>query len=120
MDYQKIDMTIDFFCDYCLAKRGTSSDTPFDENTLCFRVGGKIFALIDIDLFESVNLKCDPERAVELREEHEGIHPGYHMSKKHWNTIVFNRVPDPLILELIDHSYELVFKNLPLKIQAEI
>jgi predicted DNA-binding protein (MmcQ/YjbR family) len=107
-------MNIAFFRDYCLDKPGTSEDTPFDENTLCFKVGGKIFAIIDIVDFESVNLKCDPDRAVELREQFHGIQPGYHMNKKHWNTVLFNgSVTDKLILELIDHSYDLVIKSLP-------
>jgi predicted DNA-binding protein (MmcQ/YjbR family) len=114
-------MTLAFFRDYCLSKPGTSEETPFDANTLCFKVGGKIFALIDIELFESVNLKCDPERAIELREHNDGIIPGYHMNKKHWNTIMFNGgVTDPLILELVDHSYQLVFDSLPKKVQGAI
>lgn len=107
-------MNIAFFREYCLNKPGTSEDTPFDENTLCFKVGSKIFAIIDIELFESVNLKCDPEKAIELREQFDGIVPGYHMNKKHWNTVSFNgSVPDKLILELVDHSYDLIFKSLP-------
>jgi predicted DNA-binding protein (MmcQ/YjbR family) len=107
-------MNITFFRDYCLGKQGTSEDTPFDENTLCFKVGGKIFAIIDIVDFESVNLKCNPDRAVELREQFQGIQPGYHMNKKHWNTVLFDgSVSDKLILELIDHSYDLVFNSLP-------
>lgn len=112
-------MTLPFFREYCLSKPGCTEDTPFDANTLCFRIGGKMYALVDIDLFESVNLKCDPERAVELRELNEGIIPGYHMNKKHWNTVKLDgSVPDPLILELVDHSYELVLRSLPKKIQA--
>ncbi|MFO7824209.1 MAG: MmcQ/YjbR family DNA-binding protein, partial [Cyclobacterium sp.] len=83
--------------------------------------GGKIFAIIDINLFQSVNLKCEPEKAMELRELYEGIEPGYHMNKKHWNTVSFSgSVPDPLILELVDHSYELVFSSLPGKIKDQI
>jgi predicted DNA-binding protein (MmcQ/YjbR family) len=114
-------MDITSFRNYCISKAGTSEDTPFDENTLCFRVGVKIFAIIDIDNFESVNLKCDPERAVELRELHPGITPGYHMNKKHWNTVLFDgSVSDKLILELVDHSYELIFSSLPKKLQQEI
>jgi predicted DNA-binding protein (MmcQ/YjbR family) len=114
-------MTITFFREYCLAKPGTSEDTPFDENTLCLRVGGKIFAILDIDQFESVNLKCDPEWAAELREQFPGIQPGYHMNKKHWNTVMADgSVSDKLILELTDHSYELVFNSLPSKIRASL
>ncbi|AWW31559.1 MmcQ/YjbR family DNA-binding protein [Echinicola strongylocentroti] len=114
-------MDIVFFRDYCLKKAGVTEDTPFGPDTLVFKVGGKLFALIDIEKFESVNLKCNPERAVELREEFTGIIPGYHMNKKHWNTVSFGgAVPDPLILELVDHSYELVFQSLPKKLQNEI
>lgn len=114
-------MNITFFRDYCLSKPGASEDTPFDENTLCFKVGNKIFAIIDIELFESVNLKCDPERAVDLREEFGGIVPGYHMNKKHWNTVSFDgSVPDKIILELVDHSYDLIFNSLPKKIRESI
>jgi predicted DNA-binding protein (MmcQ/YjbR family) len=107
-------MKINFFRDYCLNKPGVSEDTPFDENTLCFKIGGKIFAIIDIEEFQSVNLKCDPERAIELREQFEGIQAGYHMNKKHWNTVLFDgSVSDKLILELVDHSYGLVLNSLP-------
>lgn len=114
-------MNITFFREYCLSKPGTSEDTPFDENTLCFKVGNKIFAIIDIELFESVNLKCDPERAVELREQFVGIVPGYHMNKKHWNTVSFaGSVPDNLILELVDHSYDLILKSLPKVVRDSI
>ena len=111
-------MTITFFRDYCLSMPGTTEETPFDVNTLCFKVGGKIFAIIDIELFESVNLKCDPERAIELRETYEGIQPGYHMNKKHWNTVSFDgSLSDKFILELVDHSYQLVRDSLPKKVK---
>lgn len=114
-------MTITFFRDYCLSKPGVTEDTPFDANTLCYKVGGKIFAIIDIELFESVNLKCDPEFSADLREKYKGITPGYLMNKKHWNTILFDgSVSDTLILELIDQSYKLVFDKLPKKIQENI
>ncbi|MBW3470529.1 MmcQ/YjbR family DNA-binding protein [Arthrospiribacter ruber] len=111
-------MEILSFREYCLSKKGAVEDTPFDEDTLCFKVGGKIFAIIDITLFESVNLKCDPEWAIELREDNPGILPGYHMNKKHWNTVEFNTtVPDKFILELVDHSYDLVLESLPKKMR---
>ncbi|UJP63286.1 MmcQ/YjbR family DNA-binding protein [Mongoliitalea daihaiensis] len=114
-------MDIIYFRNYCLAKKGVIEETPFDVNTLCFKVGGKIFAIIDIELFESVNLKCDPERSVFLREQYDHIIAGYHMNKKHWNTVLFNRsVSDKLILELVDHSYELVFQSLQKKVQLEL
>lgn len=114
-------MDIQTFREYCLKKNGVTEDTPFDNNTLCFRVGNKIFALLDIDKFESVNLKCDPEKAIMLRESYEGIIPGYHMNKKHWNTVSCDgKVPAQLILELVDHSYSLVFASLPKKLKEEI
>ena len=114
-------MTLPFFREYCLSKTGSTEDTPFDANTLCFRIGGKIYALLDIDLFESVNLKCDPERAIELREQYAGVTPGYHMNKKHWNTVKLDgSVPDRLILELVDHSYKLVLQSLPKNIQSTL
>jgi len=114
-------MDIQTFREYCLKKTGVTEDTPFDNNTLCFRVGNKIFAILDIDKFESVNLKCDPEKAVMLRDSHEGILPGYHMNKKHWNTVSCDgSVTSELILELVDHSYSLVFASLPKKLKEEI
>jgi len=113
-------MKIDFFRDYCLKKNGATESTPFGEDALCFQVGGKIFAIIDIERFESVNLKCDPDRSLQLREQYPGIQPGYHMNKRHWNTVSFDgSVRDPLILELVDHSYELVFAGLPKKIKEQ-
>lgn len=106
-------MHIEEFRDYCLAKPGVTEEFPFDNKTLVFKVMGKMFALCDVDAFESVNLKCDPERSIELRERYEGVNAGYHMSKKHWNTITsVSDVPDQLHFELIDHSYDLVVKGL--------
>jgi predicted DNA-binding protein (MmcQ/YjbR family) len=114
-------MTLAYYRDYCLAKSSTTEDTPFDIDTLCFRVGGKIFSICTISNFDFVNLKCDPERAAELREQFPGITPGYHMNKKTWNSVsVIGNVPDKLILELVDHSYELILASLPKKVQAEI
>lgn len=114
-------MDLIYFRDYCLAKSGATEDTPFDENTLCFRVGGKIFAITDIFDFESINLKCDPEKAIALRETYSGIQPGYHMNKKHWNTVSCDgSVPDPLILKLTDHAYNLIFSSLPKKVQEDL
>ena len=114
-------MNIESFRTYCLSKPGVTEEFPFDEVTLVFKVGGKIFVLTGVDSFTSMNLKCDPEQAVELREKYDGIIPGYHMNKKHWNTVLLdNSVPEKLVLQLIDHSYELVFKSLPAKVKAEI
>lgn len=111
-------MTLDAFRAHCLKKSGFSEDFPFGPDVLVFRVAGKIIALMDVNTFESVNLKCDPERAVELRERYEGITPGYHMNKQHWNTISTDgSVPEKLILELADHSYELIRASLPKKLR---
>lgn len=112
-------MTVDVLQAYCALKPGVSWDTPFGPDVLVFRVAGKIFALAPLDDFSTINLKCDPERAIELRERHSGIVPGYHMNKQHWNTVdVTGSVPRKLLLELIDHSYELVRGSLPKKTQA--
>lgn len=118
-------MNLEIYYEYCLAKRGATEHFPFDEETLVFKVGGKIFALSSLKQWErgepSVNLKCDPERAAELRAEYDNIQPGFHASKKHWNTVTLNKdVSDSLVTELIDHSYELVFKSLTKKLQNEI
>nr|WP_294939246.1 MmcQ/YjbR family DNA-binding protein [uncultured Flavobacterium sp.] len=118
-------MTIDIYYEYCLAKKGVTEHFPFDEETLVFKVGGKIFALSSLRGWEngtpSANLKCDPERALELRGQYDDIHPGYHMNKVHWNTVKINgSVPDSFVKELIDHSYDLVFKSLTKKQQQEI
>lgn len=117
-------MNLETFYEYCLSKKGVTEHFPFDEDTLVFKVGGKMFALSSLSQWEkgspSVNLKCDPDRAQELRAQYDDIQPGFHMSKIHWNTIKINAaVKDSLIKELIDHSYELVFKSLTKKIQSE-
>ena len=118
-------MNLETYYEYCLSKKVVTEHFPFDEDTLVFKVGGKMFALSSLSQWEkgqpSVNLKCDPERAEELRAEYDDIKPGFHMSKIHWNTINVNAdVSDMLIKELIDHSYELVFKSLTKKMQSEI
>lgn len=118
-------MNLETYYEYCLSKKGVTEHFPFDEDTLVFKVGGKMFALSSLNQWEkgspSINLKCDPERAQELRAEYDAIRPGFHMSKIHWNTIAVNTaVPDVLIKELIDHSYELVFKSLTKKMQSEV
>jgi predicted DNA-binding protein (MmcQ/YjbR family) len=118
-------MNIETYFEYCLSKKGVTEHFPFDEDTLVFKVGGKMFALASLSKWEkgepSVNLKCDPDRGEELRAQYDDIQPGYHMSKVHWNTVAVNRdVSDALVKELITHSYDLVFKSLSKKIQAEV
>jgi predicted DNA-binding protein (MmcQ/YjbR family) len=114
-------MNIEAFREYCISKSGVTEDFPFDETTLVFKVAGKIFALTDLEDEFSINLKCDPERAIALREQYTCITPGFHMSKKHWNTILIDGSIDcNLLLELIDHSYELVLSGLPLKVREQI
>ncbi len=118
-------MNIQQLYEFCLSKKGVTEHFPFDEDTLVFKVGGKMFALTSLSNWEngnpSINLKCNPKVALELREKFEGINPGYHMSKVHWNTVTINEdVPDKKVIHLINHSYELVFSSLTKKIQAEI
>lgn len=116
-------MNIEAFREYCLTKKGVTESFPFDEQTLVFKVMGKMFALCGLERNPlAINLKCDPEWAVELREEYDGlIIAGYHMSKKHWNTVQLEaNIPNELIIKLIDHSYDLVVKGLTKKIQMEL
>ncbi|PKB42165.1 putative DNA-binding protein (MmcQ/YjbR family) [Cellulophaga sp. RHA19] len=115
-------MNIEDFRAYCLTKKGITEEFPFDERTLVFKVMGKMFALTSLErLPPQVNLKCNPERAVVLREEYdEVIIPGFHMNKKHWNTIEIERVSPVVLKELIDHSYDLVVSKLTKKQQAEL
>jgi predicted DNA-binding protein (MmcQ/YjbR family) len=110
--------------DFCLSKKGVTEHFPFDNVTLVFKVMNKIFALLRIDKWEQgahcVNLKCDTEKAEELREVYEGVQPGWHSNKKHWNTVAVNNsdVSDDLVQELINHSYAMVVKGLTKKTQV--
>jgi len=114
-------MNIEEIQAYCLSKSHTSEDMPFDVSTLVFRVCGKIFALLSLEDCLSINLKCDPIKAIELREDFSTITPGYHMNKKHWNTIMLDgSIENKIIFELIDHSYQQVVLKLPLKLRNEI
>src|SRR5690242_1923458 len=103
------------FRKYCLSKFGATESTPFGETVLVFKVGGKIFALASLDdVPVRANLKCDPDLALELRDRYEEVRPGYHMNKKHWNTVeIENGIPDAEIRKMIDHSYDLVVARLP-------
>ena len=115
-------MHVEDFSNYCLSKKGVEESFPFDDVTLVFKVMGKVFAItgLDNEVFE-VNLKCDPEWAVELREEFGEIRPGFHMNKKHWNTVFFEgELSETFLKELIDHSYDMVVKGLTKKLKAEL
>ncbi len=116
-------MDIETFRKYCLSFAGVEETTPFGPDTLVFKVVGKAFALTGLDAEEfSVNLKCDPERAIDLRERHpEDIIPGWHMNKRHWNTVFFERgLGDTLLKDLINHSYHLVVEKLRRKVREEL
>lgn len=114
-------MDIESFRNFCISKKGVTEEFPFDELTLVFKVMGKMFALTDVDNFKSINLKCDPERAMELREKYHAILPGYHMNKKHWNTVeIDGSISDTFLEELIIHSYELVVEKLPNVLKSEL
>ncbi|MGJ3234947.1 MmcQ/YjbR family DNA-binding protein [Marivirga sp.] len=114
-------MNIEEFRNFCIQKYGVTEELPFDENTLVFKVMGKMFALIDVELFESVNLKCDPEQAIKLRDKYDAVKPGYHMNKKHWNTIEFDgSLSDREIFHWVNHSYDLVVSKLPKKPREEV
>jgi predicted DNA-binding protein (MmcQ/YjbR family) len=118
-------MNLETFYEYCLSKKGVTQHFPFDKDTLVFKVGGKMFALSSLNQWEkgipSVNLKCNPDYALELRAQYGDVQPAFHMSKVHWNTIVINgEVPDKFVKELIDDSYILVFKSLTKNTQNEI
>ncbi len=108
-------MDLESFREYCLSKPAASEDMPFGEDVLVFRVGGKMFALASLDeIPATANLKCDPDLALELRDRYEQVRPGYHMNKKHWNTVeIDSGIPDAELHKMIDHSYELVVKRLP-------
>jgi len=113
-------MDLGSFREYCLSKPGATEDTPFGKDVLVFKVGGKVFALAPLDeVPAAANLKCDPDLALELRDRYEQVRPGYHMNKKHWNTVeIDSGIPDAELHKMIDHSYELVLRTLP-KVKRE-
>lgn len=124
-------MTFETFRDYCLAKPGVTENYPFKGECAWLKVGGKLFALTNcfemkmgkeiVPPFYFANLKCEPEKALELRASHPAIQPGWHQNKKHWNSLYFDdSLSDELIFELIDHAYDLVFGSLPKKIQQNL
>lgn len=119
-------MNIEQLRDYCFSKKGVTEHFPFDETTLVFKVQGKMFALTSLKGWEagtpSLNLKCDPDYAQELRADYESVEPGYHMSKKHWNTIQLHtaELQPSFVIELINHSYDMVVKGLSKKLRDSL
>jgi predicted DNA-binding protein (MmcQ/YjbR family) len=114
-------MHIENFRDFCLGLPGAVEETPFGPDTLVFKVGGKIFALTNLQTFESINLKCDPELAIDLRERYDFVLPGFHMNKKHWNTILIGAgASDRQMHEWITHSYRLVVSALPQLVRTHL
>ena len=106
-------MNIEEVRHYCLQKKGATEDFPFGEDTLVLRVMGKIFAILPLEDGDRINLKCDPELAQELRERFEDVQPGFHMNKKHWNTVIFNTgLPKNDFFPMVDHSYDLIVAKL--------
>ncbi len=119
--FKHLILNIEVYTNYCQSLKGVTESFPFDAKTLVFKVCGKMFALCDVEDFDGVNLKCDPEKAIELREQFEGINPGYHMNKKHWNTVSTNAdVSDSMVFELTKDSYDLVFSSLPKKVRENL
>ena len=109
-------MDIESIRNYCLLKDGVTEELPFDEDSPVYKVMGKIFAITSLTPPYRINLKCDPEKAIELRERYDAVSPGYHMNKTHWNTIdLASNIPPKLIKEWIDHSYDLVINGLTKK-----
>lgn len=112
--------------EYCLKKKGVTEAFPFDSDTLVFKVLGKIFILVPLNDWEkglaSINLKADPDYALELRAKYSGIRPGFHMNKKHWNTIHIHEggLQAQFIVKLIDHSYDMVVKGMPKKLRKQL
>ena len=115
-------MHVEAFREYCLAKAGATEDMPFGEEHLVFKIAGKMFALLGLEeIPATANLKCDPDRALELRDRYEEVRAGYHMNKKHWNTVeIGGGIPEAELRKMIDHSYELVVLGLPKAVCAKL
>jgi predicted DNA-binding protein (MmcQ/YjbR family) len=114
-------LNIEEIRNYCIKKNGTTESFPFDNTTLVFKVGGKIYALLDLEKRNGMNLKSEPEYSILLREKYEFIVPGYHMNKKHWNSVYIDgSIPSTTIKEWITNSYALIFNSLPKSMQVEL
>lgn len=120
VNLKTIKMNIEELRHYCLSLPNTTESFPFDEHTLVFKVMGKMFLLAALETPElSINVKCKPDIAIELREKYSAVKPGYHMNKQHWNTIEVSDIPDKLLLEWVNNSYHLVIDSLPKKDRME-
>jgi predicted DNA-binding protein (MmcQ/YjbR family) len=114
-------MNIESLREYCLQKPGAAETMPFGDDTLVFKAGGKIFLLISLKEAHRFNVKCDLDLAVELRERYNEVQPGFHMNKTHWNTVFIDgNLSNKQLQEMIDHSYNLIVKSLPKKVQQEL
>src|SRR5579863_6698783 len=114
-------MNMEELREYCLQKPGAEESFPFGEETLVFKVGGKVFLITGLTEGDRFNVKCDPERAIELRERYDEVQPGYHMNKRHWNTVRMDgALKAKEIREMIDHSYTIVVEALPKKIREKL
>lgn len=114
-------MNVETLRNYCIQKKEVTESFPFDDTTLVMKVKGRMFALINLNENPSVNLKCDPELAIELRERYSSVLPGYHMNKQHWNTIALDgSIPTEKIKQWVDHSYDLVIKSIPNSIRKDL
>jgi len=115
-------MNIEELRDYCMAKKGVTESFPFDDKALVFKVMNKMFCITNVEQYTGFSAKCDPQRAIELRENYpHGILPGWHLNKQHWNSVrVDEGVPEDLLYELVDHSYDLIVASLPKKLRQEL
>lgn len=114
-------MNIETLREYCLTKPGAEEAMPFGDDTVVFKVGGKLFLLVGLKEANRFNVKCDPDLAIELREHYEEVQPGFHMNKTHWNTVFMNgNLTDKQLMEMIDHSYQLIVKSLPKAIRENL
>jgi len=114
-------MTLTEYQHFCEALRGVTAEFPFDEKTLVHKVKGKMFALTNFEHFNSISLKCDPDDALALREKYQAVRPGYHLNKRHWNTIDLDgSVEEEILFKWIKESYQLVVRKLPLKVRREL
>lgn len=114
-------MNIEEIRTFCLSKKGVTEGFPFDEDTLVFKVMGKMFCLISLSNADSMNLKCDPELAIQLREQYTCVIPGFHMNKSLWNTVIIDgTVSGKILKEWIEHSYDEVVKKMPAKVKREL